>query len=187
MGKVLSARTAPFSGSARSAQTTTFGKVAKASQLLTSNKSVPNVTSYVARTSEAQLLTSNKSVPCVTTYATRASKGSAPYGQTGPFLRHFVCQQGHQRLSSPCSNKSANAMLPTVKQVRSLQSLRMSQGHQRLSSLRSNNAHAIGIGIHCDMHGRILRGANAKMRFVPKPLLHAPLVSLTLGNRYAIS
>ena len=72
--------------------------------------------------------------------------------------------QGHQRLSSPCSNKSVPSSLrmPQGHQRLSslrrtspfLTSLRMPQGHLRLSSLRSNNAHAIGIGIHCDMHGK---------------------------------
>ena len=72
--------------------------------------------------------------------------------------------QGHLRLSSLRSNKSVPSSLrmPQGHQRLSslrrtspfLTSLRMPQGHHPLSSLRSNNAHAIGIGIHCDMHGK---------------------------------
>ena len=60
---MLSARTAPFSGSARSAQTTTFGKVAKASQLITSNKSVPSSLRMPQGHQRLSSLRSNRSVP----------------------------------------------------------------------------------------------------------------------------
>lgn len=98
---------------------------------LRSNKSVPNVTSYATRASKAQLPTVKQVRSCVTSYANKGIRGSARHAQTSPLT-----------LCSLRSNKSVPS------------SLRMPQGHHPLSSLRSNNAHAIGIGIHCDMHGK---------------------------------
>ena len=72
--------------------------------------------------------------------------------------------QGHHPLSSLRSNRSVPSSLRMPQghlRLSSLRrtspfltSLRMPQGHHPLSSLRSNNAHTIGIGIHCDLHGK---------------------------------
>ena len=120
--------------------------------LLTSNRSVPFVTTYATRASKAQLLTSNKSVPS-SLRMPQGHQGLSSLRRTGPFLRHSVCHKGI--IGSAPYGQTTHILLVSV---------------------------FIAI---CT--GRIFRGANVKVRFVPKPHLHAPLVSLPLGNRNAIS
>ena len=83
--------------------------------------------------------------------------------RTGPFLRHYVCHKGikgsapyveqvRSFVTSYATRASRAQLLTSNRSVPT--SLRMPQGHHRLSSLRSNNAHTISIGIHCDLHGK---------------------------------